>query len=288
MAGCTGLLPGSGNDNATDGSSPTAQSGGTGGNNATTAATTAATDQPTTTHATTSVGESTTGEPTTASETTTAGETTTAPTAIEQPTATATQTATAQPTTTATATATPGAGGSSALFTAGEYYRLASGTEWRVVSFENGKLIVETTDGGLKTKTTVQVDSPEFFQFLVTSPFADLYSFANTVVSLAQTRSLTVGSQWTVTPDEFGEMKTRPGGAFFLFEKTATFTITGTDTVAGVSCKKIESTVDGRPWKTGCVNEELAFALSYTGYNLETGQVRDTATVVEYQSGEGQ
>lgn len=288
IAGCTG----SGNDTSGDETSPTAQSGGAGGNGATTATTTqTATAQQTATQnaATTSVGE-----PTTVGEPTMAAETTATPTATEQPTATATatQTATAQPTATATATATPGTSGSSALFTAGEYYRFESGASFRVVSAGSDTLTLEINWETGETEI-VQTPRGEFYLFHpahVFGPMSKTFSFANTVASLAQTRSLSVGSQWTVTPDEFSKLEFQRKGPFFLppESETVTFIITGNDTIAGVSCTKIEVKVGGNLWKTGCVNEELAFALSYTGYDLKTGQVRDTATVVEYQSGEGQ
>lgn len=316
-AGDTASEPADDTPTATSGDTTTAPPDGTTADGAdgpttqSTATTATAADE-----ATTVVGSPTAvGTTTMAPEATTmAPETTAAPTATSMATAQPTATTTAAPATsdggaTTTDAPTEAGGGDSASvsnpYTEGEYYRIVGhfgsrkiAGEWRVLSVNGEQVTIKVTNLETGESMTVQNDSRRVFLAILHKGGGPIpFSFAPLRVAAAsvQGHSLDVGSEWTV--DLTKEDVKQSLQTVFGTSKTSlqaydpppvTTTITGTDTVAGVTCKtiKVVSKEDGETsFSTACVNKDVSFALRYVVYG-PSGEPIVTYTVKEYRSGE--
>jgi len=201
------------------------------------------------------------------------------------PTAAATETATATERPTQTATPTQAASAEAAstyAFSEGEVYRYTLADQsfdlgWEVtdvsgdavtaeIAFESGENSGSWTVSGAPGGDGETVFTAAAATNNITSIFASLRS----AVTMTAGHALETGNSWEITASEL--MKT-----FEMDWDTATVTVTGTESHAGVSCQTVQVTPQSNASVTFCVNPEFPFALGLSssgsaGY-VDTGRL---------------
>lgn len=185
---------------------------------------------------------------------------------------------------------TPGGSGSGAAqvspsyeFSQGESYTYAvnfagwpgSSVTYDVVSVRDGTVTVNVTSRTPNSSQTNQVTAPrgETIQRLENTSSGFVATLGHFPMRIADGHDLERGNSWTVDAEELGM------NASQVMWEQATVNVTGTRTVAGVSCTELTVTPDNdqvHPTTT-CVRPGWPFALSFTsGDGQQQLQVRLT------------
>lgn len=141
---------------------------------------------------------------------------------------------------------------------------------WDVTEIDGDTVTVHMTFemGDKSTESTVTGDPETVRNQLLVTPAASFLvaTWFSPSVSYYEDRALEVGEKWSYSTGE----------------GSASFAVTGTETMAGVECYRSEMKVDGSIVYEGCFAPELGLA-PYTGYYDEDGTQTLAVELVEYE-----
>lgn len=129
------------------------------------------------------------------------------------------------------------------------------------VHVELGDTTYDSTVSGNKNDIRGQLMASPAGQFFLLGLFSP-------TVGYYEGQELSVGNQWSYSTQE----------------GSASFTITGTQSYAGVECHASEMTVDGSVVHEGCFSGDIGM-MPYTAYYDGDGQIRLEMTLVDYSEG---